>query len=75
MRFTLTGSDVRQVQLDIVDVTGRRVRRLMEQPLGGGNYRVSWDRADDSGRAVRPGVYHVRLRAGEERDSEGVILL
>lgn len=41
----------------------------------GGNYRVSWDRADDSGRAVRPGVYHVRLRAGEERDSEGVILL
>lgn len=73
--FTLAGEELREVRIEILDVTGRRVRRLMAGTLAGGSYRVEWDRTDDAGRRLRPGVYHVRLLAGSEQDAEGVILL
>lgn len=47
----------------------------MDETLQGGVYHVGWDRTTDAGERVRPGVYHVRLRAGNEQDSEGVVLL
>jgi hypothetical protein len=73
--FTLAGGDSRRVQLEIFDVTGRRVRRLMDQARPGGSYRVIWNRSNDAGVTVRPGVYHVRLCAGVERDVQGVVVL
>ncbi len=73
--FTIAGSEARRVQIDVMDVTGRRVRHLMDDVLGGGRYHVEWDRMSEGGERMRPGVYHVRLRAGQEQDAEGVVLL
>ena len=75
VRFTLAGSAVRPVRIDVLDVSGRRVRRLVEGAYGGGQFQVTWDRTSDAGARLASGVYHVRLRAGDEQDSEGVVLL
>lgn len=47
--------------LDLFDVRGRRIRRLMDRDLDPGATIEVWDRKDEGGRAVAPGVYFARL--------------
>ena len=54
------------VRVVVRDAAGRRVRGLALEAPGGGEATVAWDGRDDSGRAVAPGVYGVRVEAGGE---------
>jgi len=50
------------VDLEILDVAGRRVRRLLvDQPLAAGAHSAGWDARDGAGRPVIGGVYLYRL--------------
>lgn len=64
-----------RVVLDIFDLQGRRVRRLVDidRPLGLAT--ETWDRADDAGRPVRAGVYFYRLTAGDRRATGRIVLV
>jgi hypothetical protein len=53
------------VQLDVVDVTGRLVRRLTREAAAGGNATMEWNGRDAAGRPASAGVYFVRLTTGE----------
>ena len=48
-------------RLVVYDVTGRRVRTILEADLAPGTYRRSWDGRDGRGVVVSSGVYFVRL--------------
>lgn len=50
-----------RASLAVYDVSGRRVRALLDGTLPAGLQRVAWDRRDDDGRAVHAGVYFVRV--------------
>jgi hypothetical protein len=52
-----------QVRLDIVDITGRLVRTLPGGSQSPGVHLVTWNRCDQSGRVVVPGVYFLRLQS------------
>jgi hypothetical protein len=53
-----------QVNLEILDVSGRRVRRLVAgETYPAGRHEVVWRGRDDSGRTVAAGAYLSRLRA------------
>ncbi len=67
--------DERHARLDVYDVRGRRVRRLLNGVLPAGRQAVVWDGHDDQDRPVAAGVYLVRLRAGRETRTRGVTLL
>lgn len=54
------GGDVR---LEIFDVSGRLVRRLVDGEVPSGQRVTRWDGRDASGVPVSSGVYHVRLSA------------
>jgi hypothetical protein len=49
------------VTLDVFDLTGRRVRRLVDGALPAGEHRTEWHGRDDHGRTLASGVYLVRL--------------
>jgi hypothetical protein len=51
------------VRLDVYDLRGARVRRLVDGRFAAGHHRAQWDGADDRGRALPAGVYFVRLSA------------
>ena len=51
------------VVLELLDVTGRVVRELFRQRLPKGATPVFWDLKDESGAAVRPGMFFLRLRS------------
>ena len=63
------------VRLTLFDVAGRLVRTLVDAPRAAGAQSVTWDGADDSGRAVSAGVYLLRMDVGSTHMSRRVVLL
>lgn len=53
------------VELDVVDVLGNVVKRLVRGEVQSGANTVSWDGTDDSGKPVSSGTYLYRLKVGE----------
>jgi uncharacterized delta-60 repeat protein len=61
---------------EIVDVTGRVVRRLIDaEPRGPGEHVARWDGRDDSGTTAASGAYFMRLRHGSFVAAEKIVLL
>jgi uncharacterized protein (DUF362 family) len=65
----------RGVTLDIVDVTGRRVRTLVDRALVSGSYSKVWDGTDNAGRSVASGVFLAHLRVDGDTATHKLVLL
>ncbi len=63
------------VALDIYNVKGALVARLMEGYRDKGSHTVSWDGRDRDRRQVNSGVYFYRLKAGKVEISKKMVLL
>ncbi|MBN2169685.1 MAG: hypothetical protein JW819_00020 [Candidatus Krumholzibacteriota bacterium] len=62
--------------VEIVDVTGRRLRRLLDGvQLPAGTHTLDWDGRDDAGHPAAAGVYLCRLRAGGATDARKLALV
>ncbi len=62
-------------ELAVYSVDGRLVRTLASGAHEAGSYRVHWNGADDQGRALRAGVYFVRMRTAEGVQRRSVVLV
>ncbi len=62
--FTVPERD--RVTLDVYDLRGRRISRLMDKFVMPGYYSVQWDGRDEGGRRLASGVYLYRLEAGDK---------
>jgi hypothetical protein len=56
------------VELEIYDVKGARVRRLVSESMPAGRHAAVWNGEDDSGARMASGVYLARFSAGAYRD-------
>jgi hypothetical protein len=52
-----------RVLLEIFDISGRRLRTVVDGVMGPGAKSLAWDGTDDNGRPVGSGVYFYRMRA------------
>ncbi len=64
IRFSLARAG--GVDLAIYDVSGRRVRSLLDRDVAVGYHTADWDGRDDAGRPVGSGVYFCRMLSGGE---------
>jgi hypothetical protein len=64
-----------RVVLDIFDVQGRRVVRLLDRVFPAGSWDASWDGRDASGREVPSGVYLDRMQAAGVSVSRRMVVL
>ena len=65
-----------RVRLDVYDLAGQRLRRLMDRTVAAGRYEVPWDGRDASGFNAASGVYHAVLRDdGGRRWSRAMTLI
>ena len=61
------------VEVEIYDLSGRRVRLLSEQrPTTTGAYGITWDGTDQSGNLVPPGLYAARIRVDTNTSGAGL---
>jgi M6 family metalloprotease-like protein len=65
--FVVAPGDAGPVRLNVYDVTGRRIRGLLDGPRDAGAFESAWDGTDDAGRRVPPGIYFYELVAGGHR--------
>jgi hypothetical protein len=63
------------VSLAIYDVSGRLVRRLVDQGMAAGEHMRSWDGRGADGSRAAGGVYFVRLEIGDFRQTERIVLM
>jgi hypothetical protein len=61
--------------LEIYDVQGRLVRRLVRRDDAEGSYAVTWDGRNDAGRALPSGSYFARLTSAGEVGSRRIVLI
>lgn len=57
-------TEAADVRLEVVDLVGSLVSRLVDAPTPAGVHTVTWDGRSDSGIDAPPGVYVIRLRTG-----------
>jgi 6-phosphogluconolactonase len=64
-----------RVHLDLYDLLGRKVSRLVSQERPAGEYSIAWDGTDISGRHVASGIYLARMDAGGYRAVRKLMLI
>jgi hypothetical protein len=64
-----------RVRFAIYDVTGRLVRRLVDQEMAAGEHVLSWDGRGENGSRAAGSVYFVRLEIGDFRQTERIVLM
>ncbi|MGH2570364.1 MAG: S8 family serine peptidase, partial [bacterium] len=64
-----------EVRIDVFDVSGRRVRTLVQGAIPPGRHSVTWDGRDGAGRHTSAGVYFARMEAGGFSQVQKVTLL
>jgi len=73
IRFNLAKED--NVILDIYDILGRKVKRLLDDKLPSGPHQVAWDCTNESGMRVSSGFYIYMLSTDEITKSKKMLLL
>lgn len=70
--FTLPAAA--DVQLDVFNLLGERVRTLASGTLAAGVHEIEWNGTNDRGDAVASGVYFYRLSSAEETQTRKMLL-
>ena len=64
-----------RVRIDIFNLLGQRVRRLLDEPRAPGLHKVTWTGTNDRGSPVSSGVYFYRLTTGDLADTRRCMLI
>lgn len=73
-RFDLTLDARAQVDVNVFDAAGRRVRALHRGALAAGRTPLAWDGRDERGARVRAGVFFVRASDGSATRTTRIVL-
>jgi hypothetical protein len=63
------------VSIDVYDVSGRRIRTLVNGRLHADYHSVDWDGKDEWGKSVSSGVYFYRLQTGTVSHTRKMVML
>ncbi len=75
VRLAWSTPEAGEVRLEILDVSGRRIREWTLTATAPGAGDVSWDLRDSAGRRVAPGVYLASVRGARSSVSKRVLVL
>ncbi len=73
IRFQLMQNQ--HARITVYDMTGRRVRTLVDEQRSAGGNSVTWQGRDDAGRPVASGAYYVRLETNGAIDHRKIMML
>ena len=63
------------VRLEIFNILGQRVTRLVDEYQNAGPHSVIWDGTNGSGKQVSTGIYFTRLSSGDKTEIKKMLLL
>jgi hypothetical protein len=63
------------VQIDIFNIKGQKVRNLVNGVYSTGEHKVIWNGTDDNGKAVGSGVYFYRMKTDDYVETKKMLLM
>ena len=63
------------VSLNIYNLKGQLVRKLVNKELAAGNHQMLWDGKDTRGSSVSSGIYFYRMEAGSYKATQKMMLM
>lgn len=76
IRYDLPATDgAVPVKIQVFDLSGRLVARLVDESQQPGSHAVRWDGRNDSGATVASGVYVYRVEAGDKVETRKMVVL
>jgi FlgD Ig-like domain len=75
VRLDFTMASPASGEVEVFDLSGRRVASIARGPFAAGTSSVRWDLTDAAGRRVAPGIYLARVRVGARSESRRVIVV
>ena len=63
------------VVLDVYNITGQKVKTLINSELASGTHSVIWDGTNDEGKVISSGVYFYHLQVADKSETRKMILL
>ena len=75
IRYQVSGIESKHVVINVYNVRGQLVRKLVNEEHQPGDYSIVWDGRDDDVQFVSSGVYLYRMRAGEQSIIRKMLLL
>ncbi|HNQ44652.1 MAG TPA: FlgD immunoglobulin-like domain containing protein, partial [Candidatus Cloacimonadota bacterium] len=66
---------IKEPDLDIYNLKGQLVSRLVNETQSAGNHSVVWDGRDSQGKSVASGFYFYRIKAAGEQLSRKILLM
>ncbi|MBN2363492.1 hypothetical protein JXL83_05120 [candidate division WOR-3 bacterium] len=63
------------VEINVYNIAGQKVRTLLDAPQNPGEYSIYWDGRDDRGQTLNPGAYFFRMEAQGECVSEKLLIV
>lgn len=73
IEYNLNSSE--NVQLNIYDIKGERIKTLVNDFQSAGNYKVQWDGTNSQGSKLSSGVYFYSIKTGSNVSTKKMILL
>ncbi|MDZ7724029.1 MAG: T9SS type A sorting domain-containing protein [candidate division KSB1 bacterium] len=64
-----------KVRIDVININGKRVRRLLDSKVAAGYHSAVWDGTDETGQNVHSGVYFIRLRTPDFQRTRKMMLV
>lgn len=73
IQYTL--SEAGRVTIEIYDLNGKVIKKLVNDDLLPGSYSVTWDATGENGNPVEDGFYFFKVRQGNHSVTEKMVLL
>ncbi len=72
--FSFVTNATNKVTLDVYNVQGKQVNRLLNQQLAAGNHTIKWDGKDSQGNSLAAGTYIGVLRSGTYQQTVKLVI-
>ena len=73
IRYNL--SEYQFVSIVIYDITGSKIRSLVNSKQPAGHHIIPWDAKDDIGKDISSGIYIYSIQVGEYRSTKSIVFL
>ena len=74
-RIVYTMQQAGDVELSVLDLSGRLVKTLVRGAQSAGRHEMSWDGRTDAGQSLPAGAYFVHGRVGEQRVQGRIVMI
>lgn len=74
-RIPFSVDKTQHIKLEVYNISGQRVRTLLDAPFAKGHFEATWDGRDSTGKQAASGVYFYRLQGETSSSIKQMLLL